>query len=49
MHVTDDQSEAAVQAMSGPERLTGRGRMDGIPAIGGRTGAEVPGDVAGVA
>jgi integrase len=40
MHVADDQLQAAAQAMSGPERLTGRDRIPpAMPPTGAPTGA----------
>lgn len=49
MHVADDQLEAAAAAMSGPERLVGRGTMGTVPPTGAITGASTQGDSTNVA
>jgi len=50
MHVADDQLETAAEAMSGPERLTGRGTIPGAGSpTGARTGAGVSDETADVA
>src|SRR5439155_22737462 len=50
MHVADDQLKAAAEAMSGPERLTGRDTIPGAGSpTGARTGAGVPDETADVA